>query len=104
MRANYIGLAGNHRVHPEGQILQGNVAVPAIIGAVESFHSQPGQLKDGFADALAGNRTGVDANTAHHQGAVDHGYAFPQLGCGDGAFLARGPAADYDEIKVLGRS
>ena len=64
--------------------------------------AESGEVKNGFAQGLAGNGAAVDANAADHVVSIHHGHALAELRGGDGAFLAGGPAANDDEV-VLNR-
>ena len=64
--------------------------------------AESGEVKNGFAQSLAGNGAAMDANAADHVIAIDHGHALAELRGGNSAFLAGGPAANDDEV-VLNR-
>ena len=100
LRANDFGFAGDDAADAEGKILDGDFVFAAIIVAVKSFHGVAGQLKDGFADALAGNRAGMHADAADHERAVNDRDALAKFRGADRALLARRAAADHDEVKL----
>src|SRR5580700_1081945 len=60
--------------------------------------AESGEVKNGFAQSLAGNGAAMDANAADHVAAVHHGHALAELRSGDSAFLTRGPASNDDEV------
>ena len=100
LRANDFRFAGDDAAHAEGKILDGEVVFVAKIVAVESADGVAGELKDGFAHAFAGDGAGVHADAADHESAVHDGDALAEFRGADGAFLAGGTAADYDEVEI----
>jgi hypothetical protein len=60
------------------------------------------EVKDGFAQGLAGNRPAVDANAADHFVSIHYGHALAELGRGYRAFLTCGSASNDHQV-VLNR-
>ena len=100
LRANDFRFAGDDAAHAEGKILDGNVVFAAIDCRRRRFDGVAGQLKNGFAHALAGDRAGVHADAADHERAVHDRNALAEFRGADGAFLAGGTAADYDQVEI----
>ena len=101
LRADHVRLAGDDAIDACREVLNRNLAFSTETAPVESLHGGSRKLKNGFADALAGDRSRMHAHAAHHNRAVHDGDALAQLGGADGTFLARRAAADNDQIVGL---
>ena len=85
-----------------GQIANGDAILDDVIVPVKRAMAESGQVKNGFAQGLAGNGATVNTDPADHVVSIDHGHALAELRGGNGAFLARRAAANDDEV-VLNR-
>jgi hypothetical protein len=100
--ANDAGFAFHDLRHAGGQIANGDAVLDDVIVSVKRAMAESGEVKNGFAQGLAGDGAAVDANAADHVVSIHHGHALAELRGGDSAFLTRGPASNYDEV-VLNR-
>src|SRR5437868_4159124 len=91
---NQLSLAAHNHLHPAGYLLPADVLSEAIVSSVERPFGQPGKVKDGVPQGLAGNGAAVDGGTAYHSVAFNHDGAFSQLRRIDGTLLPRRAASD----------
>ena len=100
--AHDAGFAFHYLRDASGQIANRYAILDHVIVSVKRAMAESGEVKNGFAQSLAGNGAAVDANAADHVVSIDHGHALAELRCGDRAFLAGRPAPNDDEV-VLNR-
>ena len=98
---NQLSLAAHNHLHPAGYLLPADVLSEAIVSSVERPFGEPGKVKDGVPQGLAGNGAAVDGGTAYHSVAFNHDGAFSQLRRIDGTLLPRRAASDDNQIVML---
>ena len=101
LRPDHVRFARDDARHAGGQIVDRNVSFAAVVVAVKRPHRDSGELENRFADAFARYRAGVHAHAAHHDRAVNDRHALAQLRRANRALLARGAAADDNQIVGL---
>ncbi len=88
LRLDHVHLGLDHVLDPEGQIRHGDLFLDAIVDAVDVLVVVAGQVQDGLAKGLAGNRAGVDANSPNHLPPLDERHALAHLRALDGRALS----------------
>jgi hypothetical protein len=84
----------------EGQVGHGDLFLDAVIDAVDGAVVVAGEVEDGLAHGLGGDRAGIDADAADDGAGLDNGDALVHLGRGDRGALASGPGANDDQVIV----
>jgi len=100
--AHDAGFAFYHLGDAGGQIANGDAILNDVVVSVKRAMAESGEVKNGFAQGLAGNGAAMDANAADHVVSIHHGHALAEFRGGDSAFLTRRTAANDDEV-VLNR-
>ena len=66
LRANHVCLSRDDRFHAEGKFRNCNVIFPAVAFSVKCPDRVSSELKNSFANALTGDGSSVDADSAYH--------------------------------------
>src|SRR5262252_3054175 len=103
LRFNHIHFAVHDRLGAGNQVPHADAVFDHVSASIKRALPKAAQVKNGFAQHLAGNRSRVNADTANRLLAVNDGNVLAKLGGADGAFLPGWTTADYDEIKFVGR-
>ncbi len=103
--AGALQLIGQHGVlalddlgDAEHQILNLDLGLDAIAASVERALAEAAQEKNGFAQGLAGDGSGMEADAADVGAAVDDGDVLACFGGFDRRVVAGGAAADDEEV------
>src|SRR5258708_820446 len=91
LRLDHIDFGLDHVLDAERQILHRDLFLDAVINAVNVLVVVAGKMQHGFADGLAGDGAGVDADASHNFAPLDEANFFTRLSALDGRALARGP-------------
>jgi ketosteroid isomerase-like protein len=92
-----------HPLDPLQQLGRGGPLVRAGRAALVERLAGPAERQDRFPEGLAGNGAGIHADAAQHDALFDDGDPAAQLGGLHRGPLARGAAAETDEIILKGR-
>ncbi len=85
----------------EGEVGHADMFLHAVIGAINALVLVAGEMKDGFANGLAGDGAGIDGGAADNFESLDKGGAFAEFGGLNGGALAGRPGTNDDEIVLL---
>src|SRR6185436_19742775 len=99
---DHLDLAGDHDVDAGEELLAGGPRVEPGPRQPVALAREAGEGDHRLAQGLARDGAGVDADAAHGAALLDDGGAMAQLGGLDGGALARGAAADADQVVVVG--
>jgi hypothetical protein len=102
LRADDFHLARHDGVDPKGEIRHGDGVLQGVVPSVERPLLDSGEIEDRLAQRLRRDRTGVEADAAHHLLAVDDRDALADLRRGDGALLPGRARPDDDEVVLVG--
>src|SRR5271169_2173664 len=83
------------------EIVNGKIFLERIINSIKPALFQPGKIKRGLPQRLAGDRAGVDAASAHVLCPFNDRDAFAEIGGLRARFFAGGAAANHNQIKVF---
>ena len=92
------GFALDHLSHARAQVANGNSVFYNIIAAVKGAVAESGQVKNRFAQGLAGDGAPMDADSSDHLIPVHHGHALTELRSGDCTFLPGRAASNNDQV------
>src|SRR5687768_13542813 len=98
LSADDVHFAGEHRLHPESEVRDGDLVLDRVVAPVEGALPESGEVEDPFAQRLGGDRSGVDADAADHLLAVDDRDPLAELCRRDRALLSRRAGTDHDEV------
>jgi hypothetical protein len=84
-----VDLVADDVVHAEKQIAHGDALLDRVRGPIDSAFAVSGQAESGFAQRLARNGAGVDADAANDGPLFDDGDSFVELGGLNGGPMPR---------------
>src|SRR5262249_24514370 len=100
---NHLKLPLDHFRHAEHQVLDLDLGFDAISAAVESALTEPGKIKRGLAQRLAGNSAGVETDAPEVEVLVRNGDAFAGLRCLQRGVVPGWSAPDHYQVVVVSR-
>ena len=99
--ADHLHLAPDDVRGAGQQVVDGDVGLDPVAGAVHVALREAGQVQHGLAQRLRRDRAGVDADAAHHVAPLDDRDPLAQLGGGDGGLLPARSRADHQQVVVV---
>ena len=96
--ADDVNLVGHDMVGAEEQVGDGDVLLDSVGRPVQPALAVARQVQDGLAQRLAGDRSRVDADAAHHRLALHNRHALAQLGRLDRRPLPRWPRSNHHQV------
>src|SRR5580704_8222828 len=96
--AELLALSLDHHVLAVHEILHRQAVFQRVVDAIETALLNSRVVERGFAENLAGNRSGVDACASQNRTTFDKRDSFAKIGSLRGAFFTCRAGADYDEI------
>jgi hypothetical protein len=101
LRLDHIHFGLDHVLDPKRQVRHGYLFLDPIVHAINVLIVVAGQMQDRLPKGLAGDRAGVNANSANHFPPLDERHALAHLGPLDGRALPRRTGTDDNEIVGL---
>ena len=93
-----LALSLDHHVLAVHEILHRQAVFQRVVDAVETALLDARIVKRGFAENLAGNRSGVNARATQNRTALYECDALAEISGLSGSLFARGTGADYNEV------
>src|SRR5579859_3298657 len=98
---HFVTFQVHHRVLAMHKIVNRQAVTQRVVDSVKTALEQPGIIQSGFAQALAGNGSGVHKYPARILTELNHANLLTKVGGLGGAFFSRRSGANYNQVKFL---
>src|SRR5262249_25211430 len=97
-RLRDVHLRLHHLVDPKPEVCHGDLVFDVVVDAVDSLELEAGEVQNGFAHGLTGNRPGIDACAPDDFALLDHNNLAAAFGCLDRSALAGRTGTDDNDV------
>ena len=98
---DYLDLSEHDSLGAKGQIRHRDAILEHVPAAIESALAEAAQVQHRFSQSLAGNRPGMNADTADGSLPVNDRHLLTHLGGANGCLLACRSAADHYQVVFI---